>query len=106
MLAGRFKISEEEKSRQKEVLDQFRRGTVVEFIKSDYHEDEETPRGFMVCGDIATLERVVGTRPIVESDTRKQVGSYKVWEIDTQRYGILIRDELYLAAMTKIKTNE
>lgn len=104
MLAGRFKIPKEEKLRQKELLSHLRIGIVLEFIKSDYHEDDRTPYGFMERGDVVTLNKVLDTRPIIEHGTGKQVDSYKVWEIES-RYGTMIRDELYLAAMTKIKTD-
>ena len=102
MLAGIFKISSKEKLRREEMRQALRPGLLLEFINTDYHEEGETPPGFMVFGDWVKLIRIVGTRPIVDGKTREQVDSYNVWETETH-WGRSERDEYYLAAMTKVK---
>lgn len=96
------KLPAEEKKRQEDLRKALRPGLVLEYIKSDYHEDDETPPGFHEVGDRLELVRVVDVRPVVDSKTREKVSSYNVWLCKSSHWGEKKQDEHYLAAMTKL----
>jgi hypothetical protein len=96
-----LKISVEEKARQKSVCEALRPGLVLEYIVSDYHEEDSTPVGFHSIGDRLELQRIVEVKPIVDSKTREKVREYNVWLVKG-RWGEHTKDELYLARMMKV----
>ena len=100
------RLSEEEKTRRKALRDTFRPGLVLEYIHSDYHEEDVAPPGFHEIGDYIELVRVVEIKPITLDDTNEKVGEYPkgyaVWLCKSHRWGEKIQDALYLEAMTKI----
>lgn len=104
VLAGNpkyFKLRPEEKARQEAMRKAFRPGLVIEYILSDYHEDDSTPAGFHSVGNRLELVRVVERKPIVDPKTRETVSEYDVWLVKS-RWGEHTKDEIYLAHMTKV----
>jgi len=102
MLAGKSKLHPEEKARREQMQQALCPGLYLEFINSDYHEDDQTPHGFTVMGDVVKLIRIVGELPVVDGKTGERVGSHNVWEVETH-WGLKDKDEYYLAAMCKVK---
>jgi len=96
------KLSEEEKAQRKVVRDALKPGLVLEYIESDYHEDDVTPPGFHEIGDRLELVRVVEVKPITRLGTNEKVGEYNVWLCKSSRWGEKIQDALYLEGMTKV----
>lgn len=77
-------------------------GLKLVFITSDYHEDDETSHGFHETGDEITLLFIVGIEPVIDSGTRQVVRYHDVW-LFSGRWGLMEKDDYYLAAMTKVK---
>lgn len=96
------KLTEEEKARRKAVRDALRPGLVLEFITSDYHEDEVTPPGFHEIGDRLELVRIARVLPIIRYETKEKVGEYDVWLCKSSRWGEREKDAPYLEAMTRL----
>jgi len=97
------KLSEEEKARRKAIHEALKPGLVLEYIKSDYHEDDVTPPGFHEIGDRLELVRVTDVLPLTKlKPPHEKVGEYNVWLCKSSRWGEKEHDAFYLEAMTKI----
>lgn len=96
------KPTAEEKVRRDAVKAALRPGCVLEFVLTDYHEDDETPPGFHITGDRLELVRVVRKLPIMKMGTRERVDEYDVWLCKSSRWVEKELDAIYLAGMTKL----
>lgn len=101
MLAGSYKLSDEEKRQRDELIKQFQPGLLLQMTTSDYHEDDETPPGFLEIGDFVLIIGVEHVKPLYEAKTKKLVGKYNEWKVMT-RWGPLIKSDYYLASMARI----
>jgi hypothetical protein len=94
MLVGKVQHTVEEKERFARVRNSLRPGLLMRVRIGDFHEDDETPVGFLAHNDLVMLIERGDGGPVVDKDSR-EVGRWMQWTVMT-RWGILKKSESYI----------
>lgn len=95
MLAGKVQYSATEKARQANIVASLKPGLLMLVVSGDFHEEDETPNGFLERGEHVTLIERYDGGAIVKAGTMEEVGRSMCWKVMT-RWGILSKSESYI----------